>query len=90
MTLYVTPANHEGPISFLDPLSSSCDLCASLHTYGYAELSPSFKCPRIVQAKRGEGPFASFFSESLYYDGRGTFYIIHPLANKLATFITFP
>lgn len=51
MTLYVTPANHEGPIRFLDPISSSCDLCASLCTYGYAELSLSFKCPRIAQAK---------------------------------------
>lgn len=61
MTLYVTPANHEGPIRFLDPISSSCDLCASLRTYGYAELSLSFKCPRLVQAKWEEGPFVSFF-----------------------------
>lgn len=61
VTLYVTPANHEGPIRFLDPISSSCDLCASLCTYGYAELSLSFKCPRIAQVKREEGPFVSFF-----------------------------
>lgn len=89
MAPYVTPANHEGPIRFLDPISSSCDLCASLRTYGYAELSLSFKCPRVAQAEWEEGPFVLGFFESLYDDGRGTFYIIHQLANKLATFITF-
>lgn len=89
MALYVTPANQEGPIRFLDPISSSCDLCASLCTYGYAELSLSFKCPCVAQAEWEEGPFVCIFFVSLYDDGRGTFYIIHQLANKLATFITF-
>jgi len=53
MTLYVTPANHEGPIRFLDPISSSCDLCASLCTYGYTELSLSFKCLYSTDEMRG-------------------------------------
>lgn len=61
-----------------------------LCTYGHAELSLCFKCPRGERAKREEGTFVWVFFESLYHDGRGTFYIILQLANKLGTFITFP
>jgi len=67
VTLHVVLAGQQGPIRSLDPISCSCDLCAALCTYGWAELSLSFKCPRVTQAKWEEGPFVSFFWESLWW-----------------------
>lgn len=54
--------HHEGPIRSLDPISSSCDLCASPLYIWLCWTFPLFqKCPHGAQAKREEGTFVWVF-----------------------------